>query len=44
MSFLNQLADAIDIQQQLQVRWFYTAVTRAQQKLYFVNFTEEYFF
>ena len=26
------------------LRWFYTAVTRAQQKLYFVNFTEEYFF
>ncbi|MBR6439149.1 MAG: AAA family ATPase [Bacteroidales bacterium] len=26
------------------LRWFYTAMTRAQQKLYFVNFTEEYFF
>lgn len=26
------------------LRWFYTAVTRAQEKLYFVNFKEEYFF
>lgn len=26
------------------LRWFYTAVTRAQDKLYFVNFKEEYFF
>lgn len=26
------------------LRWFYTAVTRAQQQLYFVNFKNEYFF
>lgn len=26
------------------LRWFYTAVTRAQERLYFVNFKEEYFF
>lgn len=26
------------------LRWFYTAVTRAQKQLYFVNFKEEYFF
>ena len=26
------------------LRWFYTAVTRAQEKLYFVNFKDEYFF
>ena len=26
------------------LRWFYTAVTRAQRQLYFVNFKEEYFF
>ena len=25
------------------LRWFYTAVTRAQKQLYFVNFPEEYF-
>jgi ATP-dependent exoDNAse (exonuclease V) alpha subunit len=25
------------------LRWFYTAVTRAQQQLYFVNFNEDYF-
>ena len=25
------------------LRWFYTAVTRAQRQLYFVNFKEEYF-
>lgn len=25
------------------LRWFYTAVTRAQEKLYFVNFKDEYF-
>lgn len=25
------------------LRWFYTAVTRAQKQLYFVNFKEEYF-
>ena len=26
------------------LRWFYTAVTRAQEKLYFVNFKEDYFY
>lgn len=26
------------------LRWFYTAVTRAQKQLYFVNFQDEYFF
>ena len=26
------------------LRWFYTAVTRAQRQLYFVNFKDEYFF
>lgn len=26
------------------LRWFYTAVTRTQEKLYFVNFKDEYFF
>ncbi|MBR4838666.1 MAG: AAA family ATPase [Bacteroidales bacterium] len=26
------------------IRWFYTAVTRAQRQLYFVNFKDEYFF
>lgn len=26
------------------LRWLYTAVTRAQEKLYFVNFKEEFFF
>ena len=26
------------------LRWFYTAVTRAQKQLYFVNFINEYFF
>ena len=26
------------------IRWFYTAVTRAQKQLYFVNFKDEYFF
>ena len=26
------------------LRWFYTAVTRAQRQLYFVNFKNEYFF
>ena len=26
------------------LRWFYTAVTRAQERLYFVNFKDEYFF
>jgi len=26
------------------LRWFYTAVTRAQQQLYFVNFDDNYFF
>ena len=26
------------------LRWFYTAVTRAQKQLYFVNFKDEYFF
>lgn len=26
------------------LRWFYTAVTRAQRRLYFVNFKDEYFF
>lgn len=26
------------------LRWFYTAVTRAQEKLYLVNFKEEYFY
>jgi len=26
------------------LRWFYTAVTRAQEKLYFVNFKEGYFY
>ena len=25
------------------LRWFYTAVTRAQKQLYFVNFQDEYF-
>lgn len=26
------------------LRWFYTAMTRAQERLYFVNFKKEYFF
>ena len=26
------------------LRWLYTAITRAQEKLYFVNFKEEFFF
>lgn len=30
--------------QRSDLRWFYTAVTRAQKQLYFVNFKEEYFF
>jgi len=34
----NQMLEISDL------RWFYTAVTRAQEKLYFVNFKEEYFF
>ena len=40
LSELSYLPDGIDVDY---VRWLYTAITRAQEKLYLIGFKDEYF-